>query len=135
LTFVRNALFYDSCSQGNIIFYRYTIYSLFYFKWGVSKGSIFSVSKASSTFNPNITTTYARPPYLSGSNSKRGIIGTCALSARTYNAEVQGSDARIRNRFVIKSYTSYIGGLCVLTGSALDHRSLPPEFQSRHGYI
>ena len=54
-----------------------------------------------STFNPNITTTYARPPYLSGSNSKRGTIGACALSARTYNAEVQGSDARIRNHFVL----------------------------------
>ena len=24
-------------------------------------------------------------------------IGACALSARTYNAEVQGSDARLRN--------------------------------------
>jgi len=34
------------------------------------------------------------------SNSKRGIIGACALSAWTYNAEVQGSDARIRNHFV-----------------------------------
>ena len=27
-------------------------------------------------------------------------IGACALSARTYNAEVQGSDARLRNHFV-----------------------------------
>ena len=28
-------------------------------------------------------------------------IGACALSARTYNAEVQGSDARLRNHFVL----------------------------------
>ena len=55
------------------------------------------LSKAPSTFNPNINTT---PPYLSWSNSKRGIIGACALSARTYNAETQGYDARIRNHFV-----------------------------------
>ena len=30
-------------------------------------------------------------------------IGACALSARTYNAEVQGSDARLRNHFEIKN--------------------------------
>ena len=29
--------------------------------------------------------------------------GACALSARTYNAEVQGSDARLRNHFVLKN--------------------------------
>ena len=28
-------------------------------------------------------------------------IGACALSARTYNAEEQGSDARLRNHFVL----------------------------------
>ena len=28
-------------------------------------------------------------------------ISACALSARTYNAEVRGSDARLRNHFVI----------------------------------
>ena len=31
-------------------------------------------------------------------------IGACALSARTYNAEVQGSDARLRNHFDLFIY-------------------------------
>ena len=31
-----------------------------------------------------------RPPYLSGSNSKQGIIGVFAFSARSYIAEVRG---------------------------------------------
>ena len=31
--------------------------------------------------------------------SQRQITGACALSVWTYNAEVQGSDARIRNHF------------------------------------
>jgi len=30
-------------------------------------------------------------------------------------------------------FRSVAGGLCGLTGSALNHRSLPPEFESRHG--
>ena len=34
-----------------------------------------------------------------GSESQHFIIGACALSARTYNAEVHGSDARLRNHF------------------------------------
>ena len=58
------------------------------------------LKKASSTFNPNITTTYTRPPYLSRSNSKQGLIVACWLSARTYNTEVQGSNALICNHFV-----------------------------------
>ena len=36
----------------------------------------------------------------SGSKMQHVTIGACALSARTYNAEVQGSDARLRNHFV-----------------------------------
>jgi len=56
------------------------------------------LSKASFTFNSNITTTYALPPYLSGGNIKWGIIS--ALNARTYNAEVQSWDAQIHNNFV-----------------------------------
>ena len=35
----------------------------------------------------------------SGSKVQHVTIGACALSARTYNAEVQGSDARLRNDF------------------------------------
>ena len=58
------------------------------------------VSTVPSSFNPNVTTT-CLVTYLSGSNSQRGIIG--ALSARTYNAEVQGSDAWIHNHFVLNN--------------------------------
>ena len=36
----------------------------------------------------------------SGSKRQHVTISACALSARTYNAEVQGSDARLRNHFV-----------------------------------
>ena len=57
------------------------------------------LSKASSTFNPNIITTCSATIF-ERSNSKRGIIGACALSARTYNTRVQDSDAQICNHFV-----------------------------------
>ena len=43
----------------------------------------------------------------SGSKMQHVTISACALSARTYNAEVQGSDARLRNHFV-ELNTKYI---------------------------
>jgi len=42
------------------------------------------------------------------STSQQGIIGAYALSARTYNAEVPGSDAQIRNHFVYYIYIYFI---------------------------
>jgi len=95
------------------LFYRLSISLIF-----VCTSS--KLSKASSSFNPNITTTsvYARPPYVSGSNSKRGIIGACALSARTYNAEVPCSDVRIRNHFIKSINVSQKKTLWDLLGSA-----------------
>ena len=62
-----------------------------FYRSSISLISVCTSSKLSSTFNSNIT-------YLTRNNSKRGIIG--ALSARPYNATVQGSDAWISNHFI-----------------------------------
>ena len=88
-----------SRTPGNPNYYRSSISLIF-----ICTSS--KLSKAS-TFNRNITTTYTRLPYLSVSNSKRGIIGACTLNAWTYNAEVQGSDARICNHFVKFNVSMY----------------------------
>ena len=53
--------------------------------------------------NPSTTTPCSAAVRKSGSKMQHVTIGACALSARTYSAEVQGSDARLRNHFVKKN--------------------------------
>ena len=57
----------------------------------------------------------------SGSKMQHVTIGACALSARTYNAEVQGSDARLRT---LLTY------LCLFARS--EHR---PSTKERHCFL
>ena len=53
--------------------------------------------------NPSTTTPCSAAVRKSGSKMQHVTIGACALSARTYNAEVQGSDARLRNHFEVSN--------------------------------
>ena len=57
--------------------------------------------------NPSTTTPCSAAVRKSGSKMQHVTIGACALSARTYNARVQGSDARLRNHFDIYNIYRY----------------------------
>jgi len=68
-------------------------------KWGFSKDSIF--------FCEIFRFCQIQRPFRDQEN-EFVIICACALSAWTYNAEVQGSDARIRNSLAKTIYAKYV---------------------------
>jgi len=75
---------------------QYRVAWLFYFLYSCLY--IFKTAKSITYIHPK----YNHVPYMKERGSKRQHVTTdaCALSARTYNAEVQGSDAWLRNHFI-----------------------------------